>query len=118
MRRTLLLLMVFALTLVGACIIGPKQDDPAGADFADTGAKDPDSGLSDDDAFTASDVGSAVDVGSVDSSLPPATDAIADTGASDAVPSDGAASDGATDAASDGATDALTDSSGDASEAG
>lgn len=102
--------MVFALALMGACIIGPKQDDPAGADYADTGGKELDGATSDEDAFSLGDVGAVSDATGGDTGLTPSTDApgsdapsdaIADTTPSDAPPSDGAVTDSATDAAPD-----------------
>lgn len=95
MRRIVIAFMVFATGALGACIIGPKQDDPAGDEAV------LDSGTAFDASFTSETGSTSTLDGSTggDTSLPPAPpDADADADA-----------DAASDAAGDSAPDVVSD---------
>jgi len=106
MRRLLFVLFLLACALLGACVIGPKQDDPAES------APTSDAGLDFDSSFS-SDTSGGLDVGGVpadgaggggDTTSPPSGDASADA-SSDA----DAASDAAPDVVSEAGSDAVSE---------
>ncbi len=131
MRGWMRVLVVAAMSCFGlaACVIGPKQEDPAGApeptdDETGDGAFTPEDSAADTTVNPPpADTGSALDVGSIPSVDAPAgadSSSASDTRPSDAAASDtsvsdASAGDGASDASPDAVTDVSTDVSTDTS---